>query len=476
MTDGDLLGRFGDGRGEAAEAAFAALMRRHGPMVLGVCRGILGDVEDAHDACQATFLVLARKAGTVRRGDSAASWLHGVARHVSLRLRAAEARRREHERRTATMREERPALPPETREAIHDEVARLPARFREPVVLCYLEGLTAEEAAGRIGCPRGTILSRLSRARDRLRGRLARRGVAAPAVAALLAGGMVEAAEAGTLEATSRAVLGGKAGAAANAAAEATARALARGVVVARLRAAAAALAVGGAAAFAWWAFRGDSPPAPAPKAVRGPAPAGDEALARMATALRQIGLAIVEQAASIPPPKVPAAEGAPLLSWRVAILPLIGERELYNRFHLDEPWDGPHNRALIPEMPAVFLTTAEETRADGLTHLRAFGGPDSAFARPDGVELREIADGRADTILLVEAGEAVPWTRPDALDPGPPLPPLGRPDGGTFLALFGDGAVRVVRKAAGEDAIRAAVTRSGGEPVRGADLGEVAP
>ncbi|WP_165228208.1 sigma-70 family RNA polymerase sigma factor [Aquisphaera insulae] len=467
-TDGDLLRRFGAGRGEDAEDAFAALMRRHGPMVLGVCRGILGDREDAHDAFQATFLVLARKARTVRRGNSAASWLHGVARHVSLRLRAAEARRRDHERRTVIVREERPGLTLEAREVIHDEVARLPARFREPVVLCFLEGLTAEEAAEQLGCPRGTVLSRLARAKDRLRGGLARRGLAAPAVAALLAGGMVEKAEAGAFEATARAVLDGKVGPAA--------AALARGEVVARLWMAAAALGIGGAAALAWWASRASEPPAPPPPIVLGPAPSGDEAIPLKATALRQIGLAIIERASSIPPTKVPAAEGRPLLSWRVAILPLIGERDLYGRFHLDEPWDSPHNRALIPEMPAAFLTTGEETRADGLTHFRAFGGPDAAFAGPDGVELREMADGRADTILLVEAGEAVPWTRPDALDPGPPLPPLGRPDGATFLALFGDGEVRIVRKAAGEGTIRAAVTRSGGEPVRGTDLGEVAP
>ncbi len=181
LTDGQLLGWFvsGRGAGKAAEAGFTALVDRHGPMVLRVCRQILGDTHDAEDAFQATFLVLVRKAGSVRKRDSVASWLHGIARRVARRARSDRSRRGEYERRSAEMSartESQSAGEPECWPELHEEVARLPARYREPVVLCYLEGLTTDEASRRLGCPQGTILSRLSRARDRLRDRLTRPG------------------------------------------------------------------------------------------------------------------------------------------------------------------------------------------------------------------------------------------------------------------------------------------------------------
>ena len=186
LTDGQLLDWFvaGRGAGEAAEAGFTALVDRHGPMVLRVCRQILGDTHDAQDAFQATFLILVRKAGSVRKRDSVASWLHGIARRVARRARSDRSRRREYERRSAEMSartESQSAGEPECWPELHEEVARLPARYRDPVVLCYLEGLTTDEASRRLGCPQGTILSRLSRARERLRDRLTRRGLAVPA-------------------------------------------------------------------------------------------------------------------------------------------------------------------------------------------------------------------------------------------------------------------------------------------------------
>jgi len=149
-------------------------------MVLRVCYQVLGDSHDAQDAFQATFLVLARKARSVRKYDSVASWLYGVADRVARRAKAEAARRRVHERR----RSELTALESvgeqtrsETWLELHEEVALLPEKLRVPIVLCYLEGLTAEAAAQQLGCPRGTVLSRLSRARERLRERLSRRGI-----------------------------------------------------------------------------------------------------------------------------------------------------------------------------------------------------------------------------------------------------------------------------------------------------------
>ena len=151
-------------------------------MVLRVCYQVLGDSHDAQDAFQATFLVLARKARSVRKYDSVASWLYGVADRVARRARAEAARRRAHERRRSELTAlELESVGDQTRSEtwpeLHEEVASLPEKLRVPIVLCYLEGLTAEAAAQQIGCPRGTVLSRLSRARERLRERLTRRGV-----------------------------------------------------------------------------------------------------------------------------------------------------------------------------------------------------------------------------------------------------------------------------------------------------------
>ena len=177
--DADMLRRF-VGAGEGA--AFAGLVRRHGAMVLGVCRRVLNDVHDAEDAFQATFLVLARKAGSVRKPDALASWLYGVAYRVALKTRTA-----------ATVRHRAAALPPdlassldpvaeaawhELRPLLDEELNRLPEKYRAPLVLCYLEGKTNEEAARLLGWTKGTVSGRLARARDLLRPRLARRGVA----------------------------------------------------------------------------------------------------------------------------------------------------------------------------------------------------------------------------------------------------------------------------------------------------------
>jgi RNA polymerase sigma factor (sigma-70 family) len=191
LTDGQLLERFVASRDETV---FEALVERHGPMVLQICRGMLGHSHDAEDAFQATFLVLARRAGSIRKHDSAASWLFGVARRIAARARVDAARRRKHERRAAEMaarsemtvqpddHAERPDLGP----VLCDEVARLPEKYREVVVLHYLEGQTYEATARQLGRPVGTVKVRLSRARGLLLGRLTRRGLGLPAVAAAL--------------------------------------------------------------------------------------------------------------------------------------------------------------------------------------------------------------------------------------------------------------------------------------------------
>src|SRR5271166_1944012 len=157
LSDTHLLNRFATRRDEAA---FAAILARHGPMVLAVCRGILRDPSDAEDAFQATFLVLARKAGSAWAEGQLGGWLHKVAYRIAIRASADAARRRALERRAAAevaaVEYTRDPLEDDLRPALHEEVARLPAKLRLPVVLCYLEGLTHAQAAVALRCGEAT--------------------------------------------------------------------------------------------------------------------------------------------------------------------------------------------------------------------------------------------------------------------------------------------------------------------------------
>jgi len=178
LSEGQLLERFVARRDEAA---FEALVARHGPMVLGVCRQVLRDSHEAEDAFQATFLVLVRKAGSLRQRHLLGNWLYGVAYRVAMRARANSARRRERERPGAEEAAVEPAYQmaqDDVGPVLHEEVNRLPGKYRAPVVLCYLEGHTHEEAAAQLRWPVGTVKGRLSRALDQLRSKLTRRGLA----------------------------------------------------------------------------------------------------------------------------------------------------------------------------------------------------------------------------------------------------------------------------------------------------------
>jgi RNA polymerase sigma factor (sigma-70 family) len=172
-SDGELLKRFVATRDETA---FAALVRRHGPMVLGVCRRLLGNHADAEDACQAVFLILVRKASSIRPPEMVAGWLHGAARNVARRALRTAARRQRHEL-AAGMRPRPDGSDGELRAVIDRELDRLPPDFRTAIVLCDLEGLTRIEAANRLGCAPGTVASRLARGRQVLARRLIRVGL-----------------------------------------------------------------------------------------------------------------------------------------------------------------------------------------------------------------------------------------------------------------------------------------------------------
>jgi RNA polymerase sigma factor (sigma-70 family) len=181
-----LLRQFLNGTESESQDAFGTLVERHGPMVLGVCRHVLHGHHDAEDAFQATFLVLARKAGSIRNGRVLAGWLHEVAHRIAIKARASAARRRTLEREGVAMSpaafesntQDEAAAWKELRPVLHAEVEMLPDRYRIPVILSYLEGKTNEEVAKLLRWPVGTVKGRLSRARDLLRRRLLRRGLA----------------------------------------------------------------------------------------------------------------------------------------------------------------------------------------------------------------------------------------------------------------------------------------------------------
>jgi RNA polymerase sigma factor (sigma-70 family) len=187
MTDDQLLADFVS-RSDAS--AFESLIRRYGPMVFRVCRDVLGDREDAEDAFQATFLVLVRQAGSIRERAALGRWLYEVACRISRRERRRMARIRSQERQVPEM---DASAPPdfgqedrELKPILHDEIRRLPSKLRDPLVLCYFEGLTVEAAARRLECPVGTLKSRLGKGREVLRSRLTRRGMTASALLLLM--------------------------------------------------------------------------------------------------------------------------------------------------------------------------------------------------------------------------------------------------------------------------------------------------
>jgi RNA polymerase sigma factor (sigma-70 family) len=216
LSDRDLLKRFATGRDDDA---FSVVVERYANVVFGVCRRRLRDVQDAEDACQATFLVLARRAASIKKHEALGSWLHGVAYRVAEQLRRDIARRRGRERPVIDVPQADSSVDISWREVcavLDEELDRLPARMRAPLVLCYLQGQTRDEAAQYLGWSEGTLRGRLQRGRQLLRVRLTRRGITLPValVAATLAGGSeAGAAPAMLIIRTARAIAGAGTGA-----------------------------------------------------------------------------------------------------------------------------------------------------------------------------------------------------------------------------------------------------------------------
>ncbi len=187
---------------------------------------------------------------------------------------------------------------------------------------------------------------------------------------------------------------------------------------------------------------------------------------------LHQIGIAIhdyEDDHKRFPPQAITDNRDKPLLSWRVAILPYLEQDKLYKDFHLDEPWDSPHNKKLLAKMPSTYKHPAAKTKEPGLTHYQAFAAKGTAFEPGTRIGFHSFLDGSANSLMVIEAAEPVPWTKPEDLpyDAKKPLPKLGGVfKNGTFNALFGDGHVRTIGRKCDEQTLRYIITIRDGNPV----------
>ncbi|WP_158633355.1 DUF1559 domain-containing protein [Tautonia sociabilis] len=192
---------------------------------------------------------------------------------------------------------------------------------------------------------------------------------------------------------------------------------------------------------------------------------------------LKRIGLAMLEHHDRHGrfPAAVLGAGGEPVLSWRVAVLPLLGLDDLSNRFHRDEPWDSPHNAALIAEMPDVYRCPSDSGAEPGQTGYRIAEGPGASFPGPEGIRMVEIRDGTSNTIAVFESDEHAPWTRPGGLpfpvEPDDPPLPLGSLHRGGVHVRFCDGAVRFLSESIKPAVLRALFTPKGGEVVKAGEF-----
>jgi RNA polymerase sigma factor (sigma-70 family) len=447
LADGQLLERFTAGHDAAA---FEALLRRHGPMVLGVCRRLLRDPHDAEDAFQATFCALAQKANSVRQAGSVGGWLYQVACNAALKARAGAAARLRHERQAGGRETADPLAELTGRElitALDEELGRLPERCRVPLVLCYLEGKTRDEAAHELGWTLGTLKRRLEQGRACLRARLERRGVA---FSALLAAGVAAVAVPPTLAgATTRAALVAASGKAAVPAAIATLAADAlrvatvprRKIVIAAVTA--LALAAAGAGLLATRGPAAD-PPAAAKARTANPAPADKPAQAAPAPAdakeMTVTGRVVGADGKPVPgaavvlmgTPNRPHRKGDPAAG-RDRLL-AEGKADAEGRFRLPAP------RTSWPEYELVYVVATAEKHAPAWRRFNPdVEQPDAVLTLPPeqiirgsfvdlqglpaaGVKVsvwyvgREV-NGRPDVVSLANLPQHAPWPQPVTTD-----------------------------------------------------------
>ncbi len=510
VSDTDLLRRFVD---QGDEAAFELLLWRHAAMVLHVCRQVLGDADAAEDALQATFLVLMRKAGSISRRESLGAWLYRVAFHTALKARAEMRKRRNAERQAMSLDWLMPsdsAVEREQQQIIAEEVHRLPVKFRAAIVACYFEAKSLEEAAHQLGWPRGTVASRLSRGRELLRRRLLGRGIAltvgalSMALAAPLSAATLTKLIRATIPIMKRFAVGDPIPPRIDALAEGVLQTM-KGTRMKKIVMIVLLLAGLGGMGTTFWAAapkRAEPPSESAPPAkASGPNDKNnqpDEAakrardMAQSRLNLRKLALAMHAYSDAnmffLPPPALINKDGKAVLSWRVLLLPYLGERDLYEQFKLSEPWDSAHNKKLLSKMPAVYAPPGVKTREPFSTYYQIFVSPKPKDGRmgaevggPLGVEIQaafvegqpqsfptHFSDGVSNTILIAEAGKAVPWTKPEDLPyaADAPVPELGGLFPGSFHTAFASGTVYRLTTNNGEYYLRRLITSNDGQPI----------
>jgi RNA polymerase sigma factor (sigma-70 family) len=449
-SDAELIGRFIAAKDDSA---FELLLRRHADLVSNVCRSILReDFHAAEDAFQATFIVLARHASALSNCESLGAWLFSVARHAAMRVRKGRSKRAWEPLRgdipSSESTSDASLEIAERASLLAEEVDRLPARYRIPVILCFYRGLTHVQASLELGWSIGTVASRIARAKDRLRNRLTRRGVLlGSSIASTIGVLQSHAASACLIRSCAPFAIDGNSSskqlnALSNEVITTMRRIKRKWLLAAPLAAIGISLGVvlGGSMA-------NETPPLKTSETqkvelddpIKGlhdifhadpKKMAGLKERSKSKSNLDQIAQAIItyQTVHGHLPTDIVDKNGKALLSWRVALLPYLEQRNIYKCFKLDEPWDSEHNARFGWIIVKLFMGGVEPNKAPipyGLTYVKRFTGPNTLHQPGEKVDLQKMLDKEKPTLLLAEVGEPIPWTKPGDPTIVPKDPPV---------------------------------------------------